>query len=62
MGPYTPVKDLIRRIFVIDPMLRLSISGIKQHPWWGRGLITLVQPFLSSTRAVALSTPVYIPL
>mmetsp|Transcript_29773 Transcript_29773/g.73782 ORF Transcript_29773/g.73782 Transcript_29773/m.73782 type:complete len:362 (+) Transcript_29773:574-1659(+) len=38
MGLSNEVKDLIRRIFVIDPMLRLKISGIKQHPWYLKNL------------------------
>jgi|TARA_B100001758_G_scaffold238593_1_gene241948 serine/threonine-protein kinase SRK2 len=31
-------KDLIKRIFVLDPVHRLNIAGIKQHPWFQRNL------------------------
>ena len=31
-------KDLVKRIFVLDPVHRLNIAGIKQHPWFQRNL------------------------
>ena len=27
-------KDLIRQIFTLNPTQRISIEGIKQHPWF----------------------------
>jgi serine/threonine-protein kinase SRK2 len=31
-------QDLLARIFVADPRLRISMEGIKQHPWFLKNL------------------------
>ena len=31
-------KDLLRQLFSIDPVQRISIRGIKQHPWFTKAL------------------------
>jgi len=32
------VKDLIRRIFVVDPSKRIDVTGIQSHPWFKTNL------------------------
>ena len=31
-------RDLIPRILTVDPMMRISIPGIRQHPWFSSKL------------------------
>lgn len=31
-------KDLIRRIFVVNPGLRINLDQIKTHPWFTKNL------------------------
>ena len=31
-------KDLIRQLFIINPNQRISLEGIKQHPWFTKAL------------------------
>lgn len=31
-------EDLIRQMFTIDPTQRVSVAGIKQHPWYSAPL------------------------
>ena len=33
-------KDLLRRLLVADPELRMSIEAIREHPWFGQALPT----------------------
>jgi serine/threonine protein kinase len=40
--PHKPVsdgcKDLLKRIFVVDPAERITIAGIWRHPWFRAGM------------------------
>jgi serine/threonine protein kinase len=31
-------KDLIRQMFALNPHQRISIEGIKQHPWFTQAM------------------------
>ena len=31
------VKDLLAKVFVVDPLKRLTVPGIVEHPWFGGG-------------------------
>nr|XP_029118485.1 SNF1-related protein kinase catalytic subunit alpha KIN10 isoform X1 [Elaeis guineensis] len=34
LGPCASAKDLISRMLVVDPMKRITIAEIRQHPWF----------------------------
>lgn len=46
-------RDLIPRILTVDPMMRISIPGIRQHPWFSNQLPPyLAAPPLDTTEQV----------
>lgn len=37
-------KDLLRRIFTVDPKMRITVDGIRGHPWFARDLPDELKP------------------
>ncbi|WZZ53417.1 hypothetical protein YC2023_053524 [Brassica napus] len=53
-------RDLIPRILTVDPMMRISIPGIRQHPWFSTKLPPyLAAPPLDTTEQAREATVAY---
>jgi len=59
-------RDLIRRIFVVDPRARITLDGIKRHPWFLQTLYPELRvdcpPFPPFQPHTDMNTPTHIEM
>lgn len=44
VGQIKSHQDLLRRIFTVDPKMRITVDGIRAHPWFVRDLPDELRP------------------